>query len=100
MASARPIPKSQLLCSGTLIRLAIGFCSFLASSAAESGDSAWASTEVADANVMRKTRTTVREQRRIAKSALRRPLERGTWTLVHGGTWTLVHGGPDQGRIP
>src|SRR5262245_9242288 len=33
MALVEPFPKSQLLCSGTLMRFAIGFCSFLASSA-------------------------------------------------------------------
>ena len=32
MASAGPISKSQLLCSGTLMRLATGLESFLASS--------------------------------------------------------------------
>src|SRR5215510_4572382 len=33
MALVEPFPKSQLLCSGTLMRFAMGFCSFLASSA-------------------------------------------------------------------
>ena len=45
VASAGPMPKSQLLWSGTLMRAAIGFCVFFASSASLS--SATAGTESA-----------------------------------------------------
>ena len=58
IASACPMPKSQLFWNGTLMRFATGFCSFLARSASLSPEGASSAMETATPAIMARRAST------------------------------------------